>query len=346
MNSSQATGPCKSSLRCRKLLALLAGLLLQAQGFAATVPDLYVAQVPVTETSSAGLDDAFSRALAEVLVKLTGRRDPLANPAVRAAIGSATVLVSQYQLADGGSLRVQFDPPALRRRLDTANLPVWADERPVTLVMLVGLSAPMDAAGVPVPGALASEGQLVLDTAASRGLPVALSLSPEGAPDAGGDGLELARAEAARLGTDLILVGQRAPVSGTAAWRWTLLDDNGRSEWQGDAAQGVHQLADQLAARYAVAAAASSRLRLEVLGVNSFADYGRLQDHLRSVGVIETSDIASLRGDSIVYELTVRGGASQLRDALALKAVLVPVAPAGAIDVGAADMVYRLGSAP
>jgi len=197
-----------------------------------------------------------------------------------------------------------------------------------------------------VPGALASEGQLVLDTAASRGLPVALSLSPEGAPDAGGDGLELARAEAARLGTDLILVGQRAPVSGTAAWRWTLLDDNGRSEWQGDAAQGVHQLADQLAARYAVAAAASSRLRLEVLGVNSFADYGRLQDHLRSVGVIETSDIASLRGDRIVYELTVRGGASQLRDALALKAVLVPVAPAGAIDVGAADMVYRLGSAP
>ena len=78
----------KSPLRRRKLLALLAGVLLQAQGFAATVPDLYVAQGPVTETSSAGLDDAFSRALAEVLVKLTGRRDPLANPAVRTAIGS------------------------------------------------------------------------------------------------------------------------------------------------------------------------------------------------------------------------------------------------------------------
>ena len=194
------------------------------------------------------------------------------------------------------------------------------------------------------------DGQLALDTAASRGLPVALSLAPEGSPGSADDPPDFAQAEAARVGADLILIGRRTPVSGIAAWRWTLIDSNGRSEWQGDAAEGVHHVADQLAARYAVAAAASRRLRLEVQGVSGFASYGRLQDYLRSVGVIESLSISSLQGDTILYDLIVRGGVSQLRDALALKSVLVPVAPqaapGGGMSAGVADLVYRIADVP
>ena len=341
MTRSQTMSSRKSPAGCRFLLAVFAGLLLQAKGFAATVPDLYAAQVPVVETSGAGLDDAFSRALADVLVKLTGQRLPLANPVVREVIGSATPLVSQYQVEGGGLLRVQFDPVALRRRLDAANLPVWADERPGTLIMLLGDAAPDSAA---------NDGQLVLDTAASRGLPVMLSLSPGGASGSAEDSLVVAQAEAARVGADLVLIGHRSPVSGTAAWRWTLIDSSGRSEWQGDAAEGVHHVADQLAARYAVAAAASRQLRLEVQGVRSFADYARLQDYLRSVGVIESLSITSLQDEAILFDLIVRGGIAQLHDALALKSVLVPIAsqsaPAAGMSVSPADLVYRMADAP
>lgn len=341
MTRSQTTTSPKSPARCRSLLAVFASLLLQATGFAATVPDLYVAQVPLAESSAAALDDAFSRALADVLVKLTGQRSPLAGPAVRQVIGSAAALVSQYQVEAGGRLRVQFDPAALRRRLDAVNLPVWAAERPATLIMLFGADGP-DAPG--------SDGQLVLDTAARRGLPVVLSLSPEGAIAATGDALSVAQAEAARVGADLVLIGHRSPVSGVAAWRWTLIDSSGRTEWQGDAAEGMHHVADQLAARYAVAAAASQRLRLEVQGVRSFADYGRLQDYLRGVGVIESLGITSLQDEVIRYDLVVRGGVSQLRDALALKPVLAPANPQSAsadgMSVPAADLVYRMADAP
>lgn len=333
----------KSPARCHSLLALFAGLLLQATGFAATVPDLYAAQVPVAETSGAGLDDAFSRALAEVMVKLTGQRTPSADPAVREMIGSAAPLVSQYQVVDGGLLRVQFDSQALRRRLDAANLPVWADERPETLVILPG-EEPSP------PDAISNDVQLVLDTAASRGLPVTVLLSPVVETGCAQDPLAVAQAEAARVGADQVLVGRRLPVSGIDAWRWTLLDGTERSEWQGDAAQGIHHVADQLASRYAVAAAASSRLRLEVQGVSSFADYGRLQDYLRRIDVIETLGIVSLQGETILYELIVRGGVSRLRDSLALKSVLVPVAPqsvpADQMSVAAADLVYRIATAP
>jgi hypothetical protein len=335
MTRPQITSPGKSPARYHKRLAVLAGLFLQAQVYAATVPDLYAAQVPMSTSGSAGLDEAFSQALAAVLVKLTGQRGLPADPAVRETIGKAAPLVSQYQVADGGSLRVQFDRQALRRRMDAARLPVWADERPQTLVVLVDPAA--------APEALVSDEQLVLETAASRGLPVAMLRPPAGTAE---DPLQSGENEAARVGADLVLVGRRAPVSGSAAWRWTLQDGAERSEWQGDATQGVHQLADQLAARYAVAAAASSRLRLEIQGVGSFADYGRLQDYLRGVGVIESLAMRSLRGDSIVYDLVVRGSADQLRDALALKRLLVPVVPAEGVAVSTADLVYRISSAP
>jgi hypothetical protein len=346
MNRSQITSPRKSPARCGILLAMLAGLLLQSPGFAATLPDLYAAQVPVTETSSAGLDAAFADALALVMVKLTGQRNLPADPAVRAIIANATPLVSQYQVAGAGTLRVHFDRAALWRRLDSARLPVWADERPRTLVLLEAPAAPAELAAVPAADPLAADMQLVLDTASSRGLPVALSRHAEAAPGVAGDPLELARAEAARVGADLVLVGQRLPVSGLAAWRWSLLDGTERSEWQGDAAEGVHRVADRLAARYAVAAAASSRLRFEVQGIGSFADYGRLQAALRSVGVIETLAVASLRDDTIVYELVVRGDAARLRDALALQAVLEPVAAGDGIAVDAGGLVYRIAGAP
>jgi hypothetical protein len=127
-------------------------------------------------------------------------------------------LVSQYQVEAGGRLRVQFDPAALRRRLDAANLPVWAAERPATLIMLFGVDAP-DAPG--------SDGQLVLDTAASRGLPVVMSLSPDGAIGATADAGMRRPKPRSRI-ADLVLIGSRSPVSGVAAWRWTLIDSSGR----------------------------------------------------------------------------------------------------------------------
>ena len=300
MTSSQTTSSHKSLAGCLSVLAVLAGFLLQAKVSAATVPDLYVAQVPVTETSGAGLDEAFSRALAEVMVKLTGQRSPLADPAVRGMIGSAAPLVSQYQVAGGGLLRVQFDPTALRRRLDAANLPVWAAERPETLIMLVGEGAPAGDMDMPVPDALAGDGQILLDTAASRGLPVALLLSRRISP--------------LPLMIRLRWPARKLPGSGPT-WCWSgvvrpsrarppgagrCADGAERSEWQGDATQGVHQVADQLAARYAVAAAASRRLRFEVQGVASFADYARLQDYLRGVGVIESLSIAVCRATASI----------------------------------------------
>jgi hypothetical protein len=312
------------------LYSLLAAVAMQLSVRAEPVPDLYVARVPATGLSGAGLDEAFALALDAVLVKVTGQRDPSAR---RSAVGPAGSLVRQYQPVPGGDLRVSFDPASLRQRLDAAGLPVWADNRPVTLVILLS----------PGNASIADMSRpLLLATAADRGVPVLLAPDAPVAGPAGLDPLLEPAATARAAGADLLLVGRPAPVGGTAAWRWTLVQGEDRREWQGDVAEGAHGLADHLAARYATAAGSGQVVTMRILGVDSFDAYGRLQGYLRTVGLIQRADLRRVTTGALDVELDVRGNIGQLNDALALQNVLVPVASAP----GATDLVYRLVTAP
>ncbi len=330
------------------LLALVTVPLACQPGFATLVPDLYVAQVPTTALSGAGLEEAFARALDEVLVKVTGQRVLVADPSRRRALGPAGPLVRQYQPQAGGQVRVSFDPGALRRRLDAANLPVWADDRPRTLVILPDDSpsalAPQQGSGVvagpvagPVPGSGSSARQLLLDTAARRGIPVVLAPGPVAEARGAEDPLLNPEATAQAAGASLLLVGRRAASTGPEGIRWTLVQGADRSEWQGDAAAGADGLADRLAARYAITAANSRVLRVRIDGIDTFDAYGRLQSYLRSVDLIQSADLQRVTGGELVFDLAVRGDVRQLNDAFALQQVLAPVA-----DSSAGDLLYRL----
>jgi hypothetical protein len=315
---------------------------------AAPVPDLYSAQVPSTALSGPGLDAAFAAALDEVLVKVTGERFVAADPRRRVALGPAAALVRQYQPLPAGQVRVSFDPAALRRRLDAANLPVWPDDRPRTLVIL----PPGEAAGPEVrPGdppaspLMASAAGQLLAAAASRGVPMILQAEPASGASGTRDPLLDPGALLQSAGADALLVGQRAGESGPAQWRWTLVRDGARTEWQGDAADGAHGLADRLAARYATSAAAGRVLRLRIDGVGSFDDYARLQAYLRGVGLIQSAELLGLTGDDLLFVVGVRGDVVQLNDAFALQRVLEPVSPDG--PAGApGELAYRLVQQP
>lgn len=327
---------------------------------ASPVPDLYMAQVPTTALSGAALDDAFTRALDEVLVKVTGQRSLGTDKARRRAVGPAGPLVRKYQLLAGGQVRVSFEPETLRRRLDAANLPVWADERPRTLVILPGdvPSGPVAPPGAvppptgtgapatgpatgPAKGPAGSARELLLATAASRGIPVVLAPELLGG-EPGTEELLLDPQSAARAaGADLLLVGRRAPVGGQAVLRWTLAEGSERAEWQGDAADGANGLADRLAARYATAAGAARVLRLRIEGINSFDDYGRLQTYLRTVGLLQRAELQRVDGGVLFFEMAVRGDVNQLNDAFALQRVLEPVPDTGT-GTGTGVLAYRL----
>ncbi len=336
-------------LRAQSKAALLSLLAVTMAGQplpAATVPDLYSAQVPATALSGPPLDEAFALAFDQVLVKVTGQRALAADPARRRAVGPPAPLVRQYQPMPGGQVRVSFDPAALRRRLDAANLPVWADVRPLTLVILPpdGLPAPIVPAGGP--GATPAEPagsfrQLVQATAASRGIPVVLAPEPVAGSRPATDPLADPDRVARAAGADLLLAGRPVPSGGPAMLRWTLAGGGERTEWQGDTVEGVHGLADRLAARYATVASSGRVLRLRVTGVDSFDAYGRLQVYLRGMGLIQSADLRQVAAGELVYDVSVRGDVEQLNDAFALGRVLKPEAASGA-----GDLAYRLVTGP
>jgi hypothetical protein len=178
-----------------------------------------------------------------------------------------------------------------------------------------------------------------MDTAASRGIPVVLAPKSVAENLGAEDPLLDPQATARAAGADLLLVGRRAPSGGAAVLRWTLVQGNERSEWQGDAAAGADGLADRLAARYAISAAKGSVLRVLIEGVDTFDAYGRLQSYLRSVDLIQSADLQRVTGGALLFELAVRGDVDQLNDAFALQRVLEPVADSG---TGAGDLAYRL----
>lgn len=330
-------------VRLPVLLGLLGvWALLSTIARAASVPDLYSADVPAAGAGQASLDAAFNLALKDVLVKLTGQRNVAAE--VAAALGPAAPLVQRYQPLGAGRIRVQFDGPALRRRLDGTALPYWGDDRPQVLVVLIQPA--------PVPGTETA----VIGAAARRGIPVVLAAGPAAVP--AGDPLAGARAEAGRVGADAVLIGRAIPSAGTAAYRWTLVAGDEQAEWQGDAAEGPEGAADRLAARYATAATANQSLRLVVTGINGFDTYGQVLAYLRAQNLVQSLQVREAAGDRVVFDLTVRGGPDQFRAALAERAVLAPETPPPAVvepppadgmpvpSVGVAELRYRVASVP
>ncbi|MFQ5635312.1 MAG: DUF2066 domain-containing protein [Gammaproteobacteria bacterium] len=334
-------------------LLALAFLLPGSTAVAARVANLYAAQVPL-ESGSEALRDAFDAALAQVLVKVTGRRELAATEGLAARLGEAEKFVQQYRINADDEVWISFDEVALRRELDGVGEPVWGVERPATLVWLVldeGLGERRILGGMPDAvtgsGALREVGpdtgrdaghaglirEELIATAAARGLPLIQPLvdSQEVASislrDVWGGFFESLVSASRRYGPDAVLIGRvRAGKIGGASVRWTLLLDDERFDWEGGVASGADDVADFFAARLATSSDASSGIVLSVEDVDSFDAYGRLTAYLAGLDIVETFSVDQVSDDRVTFQLQVRGDADRLMRSIALQRVLLPIA--------------------
>jgi hypothetical protein len=340
--------------RASRVAALLLAALacLPAVSHGARVADLYAAAVPAGDGSPAATTAAFTEALRRVLVKVSGRRSA-AEPAVVGRFGDPAALVQQFRREAGGKLWAQFDPAAVRRGLAAANLPVWGDDRPATLVWLaydngagerdiVGSGA--DAGNA---GALRQD---LLDAAGSAGVPVVLPLRDSqdiaavSAADVFGEFIDPLRRASARYQSDAILVGRaRLVPPGLPDVRWTLLTGSERAEWRGGVADGPQGLAERLSQQLAGTSAGAGSLTLGVSGIGTLDQYGAVLAYLRGLDVVETVGVAAFGGDTVRFDLTLRGEPERLDRALALRRVLEPDAGEAA---DGATLHYRLVGLP
>ena len=317
---------------------------------AARLADLYTAEVVVPGRAAADRQAALQDALTEVLLRLLGSTDLLQEPAVRKLAGQAQRYVEQYSYRRGQPespdaeppllLRVRFDGVALTRALRTAGLPVWGQERPDVLVWLAvddGRRRYLLSEQ-----SRAQAARALRQAARRRGLPLVLPLMDledrrqVKFADVWGGFLEPVQQASQRYRAQVLLIGRlHRTASGGWQGRWTLVQAGaGPQGWesrgatlQQSVAAGLGESAELLALRYAVRAGPSDADNsglLRVSGVETLADYARVQKYLESLSPVEAAQLQRVEGDSAEFGLRLNGARRSLQQVIAIGRVLVP----------------------
>lgn len=319
--------------------------------FCAPVPGLAVEVAGLTDFDSLVRSrDADERArvarrgLSEVVVRIAGSASVLREPPVLDALERAETYLVQaryettgYELPqDDGTrvpadrLRLTFSRTAISELLRGAGLPVWGNDRPVVLAWVV-LDESRGETWIggedDEPGAwLAAHGR-------RRGLPVQFPLHDLTDQMAVSSGsirqaqVDALLAGARRYGADHLLAGVIKPTAGGYRCRWLLVVRGEPFVLEQSAASlddltsaAVQDLADRMAARYAVRSAGgrSTPLQLTVEGLRELGQYANLTNLLNKLTPVQRVELAEVRGATLLYNLEVEGSISQFIDLLAL----------------------------
>lgn len=332
---------------------ILLSLLLSVVAVAEVVHNLYSATVPVSDQSRSALDSASRDALAQVLVKVSGSSDVLEDPLVEEALDEAREHIQQYAfireegVEAGLAARFEFDSGYITRLITRARLPLWTANRPRVLVWAVvetdGGRQFVSAADTPE---LATQLLMEFDR---RGVPAQLPLYDLADTTAISvsdvwnlEGLT-AQAASLRYGVEDVLLGRAVALS-TGKWvgDWTYLSGRDRLDRSVSAPtsfdfnrQGVALVAEEMAARYAVAAmgGVEALLQMTVTGVNDYRDYAAIVGWLEGLELIDHANLEYLSGDQIQLGLVSLADAEQLSSVISLNERLKPLSAApGALE--------------
>ena len=286
----------------------------------------YTAEVPVSSQEGREHDAALGRALAQVLVRMTGKLSAPSDPVLQRALRSAGTLStgSDYrdaeEIAGGVSVRRQmlvasFDPDAVDALIEAAGLPLWVGERPKPMLWL----AIDDGSG---PRLVSAQQITVVKPLAQRGLERGLRLLlPAGSAVEQPAADSIWRLDPAQMAVLSSRYGARVQLLGKVSraanggWQadWLLAEgDSILKRWsfsdvspQRVIASGADEAADVLAARQArvLASGAPETLVAEITGVDSEARWLALASYLQTLPVLRAYEVLEARPDAVRLRL-------------------------------------------
>jgi hypothetical protein len=302
--------------------------------WAVEVASLYTAQVPLDQEESNPRAAAYEKALAEVLLRVSGSELAADTAMIELLFPEPSAFVVQFRPGEEDTLWVSFDGEAIEHTLREAGQTVWGGDRPLTLVWLAvdwgQGEREIIAADDPVrnrDGARSIDRnrllrQRVLDIAGQRGLPVAfplldtIDLQKVSFSDLWGGFDDALLAASERYEADAILVGRIRPSSNQRN-RWTFYFGDVERTWNGEPELVLGAVADLLAAEFAISGSAREELvSLAISGIESVEDFGAVQNLLSGMTVIEHFSIVEVDGDRVRFSVSAIGGAERLRRAL------------------------------
>ncbi len=317
---------------------------------AATFANLYTVTVEPDPAASDSRAAAIEQAMAQLLVRVTGRRDAATDPALADLIGNADRYRNSYGLDRQGRAQVGFIAGRVEQALTSLNMPVWGAERPLTIVWLavddgqggralLGANSEGDdlgdAADPELGELLDSLREEITQVASERGLPIVLpllDLEDLGAvefADVWGGFDDRVVAASARYRADAVLIGRVRPQFGEQEVQWLLVAGGERRALAGVALRdGLDAAADKFAGGLATVGGLSVST-VTVRDVTSSADYGRVMSYLEKQSVLQTVDVDSFENGVLKLRVAARGDGSVLQRTLSLGGVLRPAATGG-----------------
>lgn len=330
------------SLACQRLLLVLALAFGSAPLVAAPVEDIYNASVAVADQGEVERQRGIKRALAEVMVKLVGKRSILGDEGLVDVLSRANDYVVGYGYAmsspdlgweepEPGSeegtpagkltLQVNFEGNMLQRVLRDLLLPIWPVDRPPVVVWLVQRGA--SGARFYEPPELDNVIAEVEEALRRRGVPFKLplydlqdqmSLNAEQA--LAGSVAELTKA-GLRYGTRHWLVLEVPTAAESRGLIWRVGGDQEHANGKHDAATGESSVTGALDAaidHFSTAFAFQARqqqkqLAIVVGEVSSYTDFKGLMAALNQLEVVASLRVKQIEGKFVTLELQAGGDA-------------------------------------
>ena len=313
---------------------------------AETDSQLFEAEVTVSSQQPAERSQAIKQAMGEVLQRVAGRRDALEAAAIEELNQHPDRFLQQYRYftvpeSDPPELklRVRFDGDAIKQALQSQGLGYWGSERPDTLMWLAVeeqgnryLVSAQDETDVRTALAAAAH---------QRGIPIIFPLmdltdrNSARLSDIWGGFFTPAISASRRYEPQAIIIGRlnRNPAGGWMA-RWYLQVTGNSSSWtdsnmslDGLLADGMADVGDNLASRFAVGGAASTAhpVDISVQNVHTLTAYAQVNKYLAALAPVINVQVNQVDGAEVRYVVQLNGSLEGLSQTIAIGTVLEPV---------------------
>ncbi|MDM5071235.1 MULTISPECIES: DUF2066 domain-containing protein [Aeromonas] len=304
---------------------------------AAQVTDLYQGKAP----TSGDMVAAQSQALGDVLVKVTGKRDILTQPAVVKALAAPGDYVQHYGYQDVGPvkfLKADFDVAKVNALISQSKFALLGPARPQVAIWLVINEGERrvlpDQSSDGWASALRTQSQ-------AMGLPVSIPLMDlddnmaVNATDVWGRFADPILKASQRYGAEMVVLGKLTPEGEKWSIDWGLygpkaggeLAELTRGSGSGTQAEVAQGFADGLAAwlvqNYGarISGVASSQT-LVVEGLSGIDGMITVQKMLQGMASVTKVEIGKLEGDKVTFNLALQGDKAELIRGLQLESRL------------------------
>lgn len=337
-------------------------ILIAATAQAVTLTNLYSINMPIHSQVTWRRLEIMPRAMAKVLVKVSGNASVMKSTQLKAQVKAAKNYVSQYYYYNDKQtkqlmIHVGFVPSVVNKWLSQTGSAIWGATRPLTLMWLVDNDSGEWAA---VNSSSDSKLEMLVNKGAvARGLPLILpimdliDMQKVSINDfVQGDWVAIQAASARYSPDAILLVSVDDSNQSQINSEWHLLIQGNEQSWSVAAPsmtqiinKGMNQLTMHLTKQYAINETASGKaqmIQLQLVNVNEMGDYAEAKHYLNSVTGVKQVTLSSLNGSKATFNIQFDGSVPAFVQQLNLGRKLLPASQNSGMLSNEKSLVYQL----